>query len=272
MPALIRFIYDDDCLKNPTLEKFSDKAIVCPTNKTTDEINQFVLDMCEGETVTYLSSDSITPLTGDNSDTDALYPAEYLNTLAFPGLPPHRLHLKVNTPIIFLRNINQTSGLCNGTRLLVSRLMKKVIEARVITGTAIGHRVYIPRITLTETDKELPFTFRRKQFPIKVCYAMTINKSQGQSLAKIGVYLPEPVFSHGQLYVALSRATSLQALKILILPQEGNSEQQTKNIVYTEFLNSIQLHQVLTATFLYTYNQVVHKKIGANFTIRQHLG
>jgi ATP-dependent DNA helicase PIF1 len=159
--------------------------------------------------------------------------------LNFNGLPPHKLDLKVNAPIILIRNINQTAGLCNGTRLIVTQLLAKVIEARIMTGTAIGNRVYLPRITLTHTDKELPFTFKRKQFPIKLCYAMTINKSQGQSLSKIGVYLPDPVFSHGQLYVALSRATSPYALKILTVPVPNEHINETKNIVYSDFLAEI---------------------------------
>nr|XP_043639292.1 ATP-dependent DNA helicase PIF1-like [Erigeron canadensis] len=163
----------------------------------------------------------------------------YLNMLNFSGLPSHKLELKPHSPVILLRNINQTSGLCNGTRLIITQLLPRIIEAQVITGTAIGHRVYIPRISLTYNDKELPFTLKRKQFPLRLCYAMTINKSQGQSLNKIGIYLPQPVFSHGQLYVALSRATSPNALKIVIKPTEETTDNQTKNIVYSDFLNEI---------------------------------
>ena len=65
---------------------------------------------------------------------------------------------------------------------------------------------------------------------------MTINKAQGQTLDRVGIYLPQPVFAHGQLYVALSRATSYQYVKILI--DDGNSC-KTRNIVYHEIFRSI---------------------------------
>ncbi|KAK9064524.1 hypothetical protein SSX86_015906 [Deinandra increscens subsp. villosa] len=240
---LIRFIYDDNTLLSSNASAFSDKAIVCPKNITADEINQMVLDKAPGNAISYLSTDSLTPRANDRSDSELSYPDEYINSLKFSGIPPHHLILKVNTPIILIRNINQSCGMCNGTRMLITQLLPKVIEAIIITGTSIGQKVYIPRISFVHDDKELPFIFKRRQFPIKLCYAMTINKSQGQSLNKIGVYLPEHVFGHGQLYVALSRATSPTSLKILIKPEEGFPSNKTLNIVYSDLLNEIDIQQ-----------------------------
>jgi ATP-dependent DNA helicase PIF1 len=81
--------------------------------------------------------------------------------------------------------------------------------------------VAIPRIEMSSTDSKLPFTLIRRQFPVKICYAMTINKSQGQTLSNVGLYLPRPVFSHGQFYVALSRVKSPKGLKILINEEDS---------------------------------------------------
>jgi len=67
---------------------------------------------------------------------------------------------------------------------------------------------------------------------------MTINKSQGQTLSRVGLYLPQPVFTHGQLYVAISRVKTKRGLKILILDEDGNVTNTTKNVVYKEIFET----------------------------------
>ncbi|KAI8557901.1 hypothetical protein RHMOL_Rhmol04G0046900 [Rhododendron molle] len=119
------------------------------------------------------------------------YPNEYLNSLDPTGLPPFKLELKVGCPIILLRNIAPKDGLCNGTRMMVVK----------------------------------------RQFPVRLAYAMTINKSQGQLY--VALSRCTFIFSHGQLYVALARCTSFDRITVILPEEETDS---TTNIVYPEVL------------------------------------
>ena len=125
--------------------------------------------------------------------------------------------------------------------MIVEHLRSKILKARIITGHSIGQKVLIPRIDLAPSSDDTPFALKRRQFPIKLMFAMTIKKSQGQTLNHVVVYLPKPVFSHGQLYVVVSRVTSPSGLKFLICNKGNIPDNVTKNIVYREIFNDVPL-------------------------------
>jgi len=157
------------------------------------------------------------------------------------GVPPHTLTLQEGCSVILLRNI--PSGLANGIRLIVVKLMQHIIDVEIVIGPDKGRRVFIPRLNITPFDtKRMLFILCRRQFLLRPAFAMIINKAQGQTLQTVGVYLPKPVFCHGQLYVAFSRCSSRQGIRVLVqggiraAMNGAPAGVYTSNVVYREVL------------------------------------
>jgi ATP-dependent DNA helicase PIF1 len=108
-----------------------------------------------------------------------MYPVEYLNTLKLSGMPQHKLHFKKGSVAILVRNLNSAKGLANGTRVIIRNLLRNLIEVEIATGTFTGERVFVSRMTLRSNEDDFPFRLRRRQFPLRPAFAMTINKVSG---------------------------------------------------------------------------------------------
>jgi ATP-dependent DNA helicase PIF1 len=221
-----------------------ERAILTPLNEDVDALNKLINDKyaftkhdgSPAQHRVYYNANSVV-----HGEQHGIYPTEFLNTLSFSGVPPHELHLQEGCPIILLRNM--TSGLANGTRLIIIQLMQHVIEAKVATGSTKGQRVFIPWLNITPSDTErMPFTLRCRQFPMHPAFAMTINKAQGQTLKMVDIFLPKLVFTHGQLYVAMSRIRCPEGVKLLVTNgwkdahEDAHAGVYTCNVIYTEVL------------------------------------
>lgn len=232
--SVVRHTFPNLINKLDDINYLKERCILCSTNDVVDGINSHVLEKIPGDLHELYSADSICPTTNNLEEMQIMYPIEFLNTLRFSGIPNHKLELKVGVPIILLRNLNMQRGMCNGTRLIVTKIERVLIEAKIITGSHVGDKVLIHRIDMTPTDSSWPFQFRRHQFPVKVCFAMTINKSQGQTFNNVCAFLSKPVFTHGQLYVVASRVTSRSGLRFYIDNGCLCDNNLMKNLVYKE--------------------------------------
>ncbi|XP_063794712.1 LOW QUALITY PROTEIN: uncharacterized protein LOC134949961 [Pseudophryne corroboree] len=216
------------------------RDILAPTNAHTLDMNRKIIDLMTGNATIYYSADSVD--TEDPNDT-LIFPLEFLHNQTPSGMPPHVLLLKKGVIIMLLRNLNPQKGLCNGTRLIVEHLAHHFIQCRILSQCNHGDVVFIPRIDLAPNDTTLPFILRRRQFPIIPAYAITINRSQGQTFDHVGIFRQTSVFSHGQLYVALSRSRNAHHVKVHITPTEqqgqllGGDQQFTKNVVFKQIFH-----------------------------------
>ena len=158
-----------------TPNTFRNYAILTIHNDTMAKINETILMWLHSSLSTFHSIDSIEQ--NGEEDYVELPPAELLQTFNPNSLPPLKLSLKVGAPVILLRNLYLKERLCNSTCIVIMRLGRRCIKAQMLSGSFYGQLQLIPRIKLTSTDRELPFIVSKRQFPIWLCFAMTVNKS-----------------------------------------------------------------------------------------------
>ena len=232
---LIEEVYDTFNQQCTNPDYFKKRAILTGTNSDVKELNESLLHRVPGETKTYLSIDPCM-----DPDDAAYVGTEVLNNIEMSGMPEHRLLLKVDAIIILIRNLHVHMKDVNGTRYIITALSSNLITAKKLGANDDEPLLLIPRVIHLTKNDEFPFIMKRVQFPVKLAYVMTFQRAQGQSLDKCGILLSRSVWTHGQLYVAMSRCGAMSRVKIyanqaefeeLNLPPDNHYRH---NVVYTE--------------------------------------
>mgnify|MGYP003622942105 CR=1 FL=1 len=155
-----------------------------------------------------------------------------------PGIPPHRLELKVGAICTIQRNLSTEKGLVKNVRVIICQLNRYSIKVALLphNGTLKrGLKEYpLSKINFEFNPQHSSWTVQRKQFPLRLAYATTFNSSQGLTLDRMVLDLRQGVFAHGQLYTALTRIRHRSHGRTLFTPT--NVLRETTNVVSQELL------------------------------------
>jgi ATP-dependent DNA helicase PIF1 len=182
-------------LNESTLPHLTRHVILSPFNKNTDLFNEEILKIVAGPSIIRYSIDR--PFV-ERVNHPLAVPEEYLFTLSLPRMPPYRLCLKIIGVYMLLRNMNVSDGLCNGTGFTLTKIDGYILTCRILHDDKFKKEktFLLSRIT-TKPPPQYPFPFNRRQYPIRPCFGMTINKRQGGTFDMVGLDATTPDFCHG---------------------------------------------------------------------------
>jgi len=243
----LQFIYPD----NFNTANFTKRVILAGTNKEVDHWNQIIQAMnpqAQATVKTLLSADVLCETDDPKGILKAMLTTEVLNTFNNNSVPPHELSLAVGDICIILRNLSKKDAVANNTRVKILKISTFCIMVQTLGDHP--RTVALPRIRF---KFRLPFgqsyQLRRTQFPLRLAYCMSVNKSQGQENEAVLLDLRNQLFSHGHLYVALSRVREASKIAIFtkeeytLLGPDNKLIAIATNLVYPELLEPVGIRQ-----------------------------
>ena len=212
-------------------------SICCLTNSAVDEHNAAVLNKMQGKLLEFYSFNQMSS-EDVGSHHRGLLSTDFMSQINQPGVPPHILRLKIGCVCTVERNLLLTEKVAHNTKVILEKVAKHYLE---VLDPATKRHHLIPRITFMVRLPKTSLTFTRRQYPLRLAYAVTVNKSQGQTLSMSVVDLRTDPFAHGQLYVALSRVKCRKDILVLSSPEDVHQRTaHTTNVVYKELLHALE--------------------------------
>ena len=239
---VIQAVYGDIEKNAGNEDYFKSRLIMAADNEIVNATNENLLDRLPGDRHVFTSID-----VAQGEEGGGVFPEEYLNSLELSGMAQHELSLKVGAVVILLKNFNIKAGHCNGTRYIIKTIGKyRLILQKLTCDEDDENKILsLPRIPMTSTQSNLPFTLKRTQFPIKLAFTVTFNRAQSQTVpGDCGMLLPKSVWTHGQIYVGFSRCGNPRNIHVWADQDEFEDfptvegKSYVANIVYKEVLTT----------------------------------
>ena len=200
---LIEAVYGPQCNND------SERQILALTLETCAAVNAMCFDMLPGALTEIPAADTYVDC---NNPDD--FPHDYVESLDMKGAPPWLLRFKIGAKYMCIRNLDPQRGIVNGTMLRLVWIGRYSAQFLILSGKSAGSCELFTKamFTITPEASGLPFSILRRQFPVIPAYCLSVHKAQGQTLKKVGLIFESDPFTHGQLYVALSRVAGWECI------------------------------------------------------------